>query len=70
MAPDGTSLGAIRAIHDFGAGDLLELALADGRTVMVPFTRAVVTEIDLARRRAVAVLPADVLEDGAKGTAA
>ena len=70
VAPDGTPQGTIHAIHDFGAGDLLELALADGRTVMVPFTRAVVTEIDLGRRRAVAVLPADVLEDGAKGTAA
>ncbi|MBI3513942.1 MAG: 16S rRNA processing protein RimM [Proteobacteria bacterium] len=65
-APDGTTLGTIRAVHDFGAGDLVELELVDGRAVMVPFTRAVVTEIDLARGRAVAVLPADALDDTAK----
>jgi 16S rRNA processing protein RimM len=65
-SPDGAALGAIRAVHDFGAGDMLELALADGRAVMVPFTRAVVTEIDLAQRRAVVALPAELL-DTSKG---
>jgi len=70
VAPDGAPLGTIRALHDFGAGDLLELSLADGRTVMVPFTRAVVPEIDLAQRRAVIVLPVEVsgevVADGAR----
>jgi 16S rRNA processing protein RimM len=62
-APDGTRLGTIRAVDDFGAGPVLELALADGRAAMMPFTRAVVPEIDLAHGRAVAVLPAGLLDE-------
>ncbi|MBX6369503.1 MAG: ribosome maturation factor RimM [Rhodospirillales bacterium] len=45
---DGTLLGRVCAVHDFGAGDSLELALADGGTLLVPFTKAVVPEIDVA----------------------
>jgi 16S rRNA processing protein RimM len=65
VAPDGAALGSIRALHDFGAGDVLELVLRDGRAVMVPFSRAVVPEIDLAQRRAVIVMPDEVVADGA-----
>jgi 16S rRNA processing protein RimM len=61
--PAGAPLGTIQAVEDFGAGPLLELALADGRSAMVPFTRAVVTEVDLARGRAVVALPAGLLDD-------
>ncbi|HUA54707.1 MAG TPA: ribosome maturation factor RimM [Candidatus Sulfotelmatobacter sp.] len=61
--PAGAPLGTIRAVDDFGAGPVLELTLADGRAVMVPFTRAVVTEIDVARGRAVVALPAGLLDD-------
>ena len=61
VAPDGAPLGAIRAVHDFGAGDLLELSLRDGRSVMVPFTAAVVPALDLAQRRATIVLPDGLL---------
>src|SRR5690349_11527190 len=35
----GGALGRVRAVHDFGAGDSLEVNCADGRVVMVPFTR-------------------------------
>lgn len=45
---DGTPLGRVCAVHDFGAGDSLELALADGGTLLVPFTKAAVPEIDIA----------------------
>jgi 16S rRNA processing protein RimM len=60
--PDGAPLGTIRAVDDYGAGDVLELELRDGRAVMVPFTRAVVPTIDLAARRAVVALPEGALE--------
>jgi 16S rRNA processing protein RimM len=69
-APDGAALGTIRTVDDFGAGTLLELALADGRAVMVPFTRAVVPEIDLAHGRAVVVVPAGLLDETAPDEAA
>jgi len=42
----GEPLGTVRAVNDFGAGDILEIIGA--RTVLVPFTRAIVPEVDLA----------------------
>lgn len=56
VGADGTRLGTIIAVHDFGAGTCLELD--DG--ALLPFTRAVVPEIDLATRRAVVVRPVEV----------
>lgn len=45
--PDGTHFGTVRAVHDFGAGDSLEIERADG-DVMVPFTKAAVPVVDIA----------------------
>jgi 16S rRNA processing protein RimM len=63
VTPDGTPLGAIVAVHNYGAGDLLEIAPKRGETILVPFTRAVVPEVDLASGRAIVVpteeLPAE-----------
>ena len=56
--PGGRPLGEIVGVHDYGAGDLLELRLAgSGKTELVAFTEAFVPEIDLAARRAVVLLP-------------
>lgn len=44
---DGRELGRITAVHDFGAGDVLEIA-GEGGSVMVPFRRAIVPTVDLA----------------------
>lgn len=38
----GDPLGKILAVHNFGAGDMLELRLTDGKSVFVPFTKAAV----------------------------
>jgi 16S rRNA processing protein RimM len=44
----GDALGTVVGIHNFGAGDLLEIRPSDGgATVMLPFTRAVVPSIDV-----------------------
>lgn len=54
----GTVLGRVRAIHDHGAGDLLEiLAPGSSSTVLLPFTRAAVPTVDLAAGRIVADPP-------------
>ena len=46
---DGRRLGRVRALHDFGAGDLIEFAPDGGGTPRVlPFTREAVPDIDLA----------------------
>lgn len=45
---DENLLGTIRAVHNFGAGDILELTTLDGATVMHPFDRHFTPHIDLA----------------------
>jgi 16S rRNA processing protein RimM len=54
---DGQPLGVIRAVQDFGAGDLLEIQPPDGASWWLPFTRETVPEVRLAERRIVAVPP-------------
>ena len=63
----GTPLGTVVALHNFGAGDLIELRRADGgATVMLPFTDTVVPEIDIAGGRIVVDPPAGALDGPAK----
>ena len=46
--PAGGLLGQVHAVHDHGAGDLLEVRAPDRREpVLVPFTRQIVPTVDL-----------------------
>ena len=48
---NGARLGTVRALHDFGAGDLIEVLPDEGgRPRVFPFTREAVPAIDLAAR--------------------
>lgn len=40
VSETGEPLGTVRAIEDFGAGDLLDIARPDGKTFMVPVASA------------------------------
>jgi 16S rRNA processing protein RimM len=60
VAPDGASLGTVTAVHNFGAGDVIEIKSAQGETLLVPFTETAVPKIDLAARRVVVVPPVEV----------
>ncbi|MEM8851827.1 MAG: ribosome maturation factor RimM [Pseudomonadota bacterium] len=60
----GVDLGRVHAVHDHGAGDLLELRSKGGAPVLVPFTKAIVPTIDLAAGRVVIDPPAGLLDDG------
>jgi 16S rRNA processing protein RimM len=52
--PAGEVFGTVIAIHNFGAGDLIEVKDRDNRsTHMLPFDKATVPEIDLAAGRIV-----------------
>lgn len=51
--PDGVKLGAVKAMHDFGAGDIVELTLSAGGTVMVPFTKSAIPRVSIAEHRIV-----------------
>jgi len=54
MRPDGTPFGVVAGVANHGAGEILDIRLADGdRVVSVPFTRAVVPEVDVAGGRIV-----------------
>ena len=43
---DGKALGQVKAVQDFGAGDLLEVAGDEG-VILIPFTKAAVPHVDL-----------------------
>ncbi|MBB5517962.1 ribosome maturation factor RimM [Amphiplicatus metriothermophilus] len=49
----GARLGRVVAVHNFGAGDILELGERDGgaRAVMIPFLKTAVPAIDLEAGR-------------------
>jgi 16S rRNA processing protein RimM len=53
-------IGRVIAIHNFGAGNIIEIAPANGATMLLPFTNAVVPTVDLAGGRVVIELPAEI----------
>jgi 16S rRNA processing protein RimM len=58
VTPEGVSLGNVAALHNFGAGDLIEIATtAGGEPLLLPFTETVVPKIDTALRQVTIVLP-------------
>jgi len=64
VTTDGRALGTVVAIHDFGAGDILELRQEGKRdTVMLPFTSATVPVVDIAGRRIVIDPPEGLFKD-------
>jgi 16S rRNA processing protein RimM len=60
----GAVLGTVKAVHDHGAGDLLEIARPGGETVLLPFTRAAVPTVDLTAHRIVADPPEGLFDGG------
>jgi 16S rRNA processing protein RimM len=57
---DGAPFGTIKAVHNFGAGDLLEIEpVAGGATMMLPFSETMVPAVDVAGGKIVVVPPAD-----------
>ena len=56
-------IGRVIAIHNFGAGDIIEIAPPNGATMLLPFTNAVVPTVDLAGGRVVIELLAEIEGD-------
>jgi 16S rRNA processing protein RimM len=63
-------IGRVIGIHNFGAGDIIEIAPPQGATMLLPFTNAVVPEVDLATGRVVIALPEEIDGDDPSGTGA
>ena len=56
---EGRVLGRIAAIHNYGAGDVIEITRSDGDSVMLAFTRETVPTIDIPGGRVVVAVPED-----------
>ena len=54
---NGNAIGSVIAVHNFGAGDIIEIQPPEGGTMLLPFTETVVPEIDIKGGRIVVALP-------------
>ena len=66
---DGKPLGRVRAVENFGAGDLLAIDRPGRGPVSLPFNDRVVPVVDLAAGRLVVDPPAGLIEDAKEGKA-
>jgi 16S rRNA processing protein RimM len=62
-------VGTVTRVHNFGAGDLLEVQPTAGAPVLLTFTQAVVPEIDMVARRIVIDPPDGTFDEAAPDTA-
>lgn len=62
----GKTLGTVRAVFDFGAGDMLEILPKEGAIIMVPFTKAIVPIVDIAKGRVVVDPPEGLITEKKK----
>ena len=56
---EGRVLGKVAAFHNYGAGDVMEIARPDGDSILIAFTRETVPTIDIAGGRIVVAVPED-----------
>lgn len=58
VGPDGAILGTVTAVANHGAGDFIEIVLSGSRrTELIPFTKAFVPEVNIARSHILVRLP-------------
>jgi 16S rRNA processing protein RimM len=62
VGPDGATLGTVTFVANYGAGDLLDIETPDGRSVLMPFTKAFAPRIDVMARRIEAEPPEGLFE--------
>ena len=53
-------LGSVVAIHNFGAGDIIEIQPLRGASMLLPFTNAAVPSVDIEGGRVVIELPQEI----------
>lgn len=64
VGQDGTDFGIVMAVHDFGAGDLLEVGPRGRKTGdLVPFSAEAVPTVDLAGGRLILVPPPGLFDE-------
>lgn len=61
VSPDGAPIGTVAAVHNFGAGDIVEIAPAEGGpSRLIAFTDDTVPEVDVAGGRLVLIPPEEL----------
>jgi 16S rRNA processing protein RimM len=69
LRADGSVVGEVVAMQNFGAGDLLEIRLSGKRrTEFVPFDEDFVLELDLDAGFVTVIMPDDTVTDDSDGT--
>lgn len=64
---DAALLGKVKAVQDFGAGDMLEYhPSGGGESVLIPFTRETVPVVDLTNGRVVVIIPEETTDDSSQ----
>jgi 16S rRNA processing protein RimM len=59
VAPDGSSVGEVIDVPNYGAGDLIEIRPeGGGETLLIPFTQGNVPSVDIAGGRLLVAVPA------------
>ena len=62
VSPEGEMLGKVIEVHDFGAGDILEIRLTNGKSELFAFTRENFPDIRIAQGEITFVPPQTVSE--------
>ena len=57
---EGRLIGLVRGIHNFGAGDVLDIEKPDGSEALLPFTRDFVPVVDVKVGRLVVAVPEEI----------
>jgi 16S rRNA processing protein RimM len=53
----GTLVGSVTGLFDFGAGDIVEITPEGGKPLLLPFTKAAVPSVDIKAGHILVVLP-------------
>ena len=67
VSASGARVGRVIAVHNFGAGDLLEIAPDGAPSFFLPFTAETVPDVAVAEGRITVDLPAGLLDEDGEG---
>jgi 16S rRNA processing protein RimM len=70
LGQEGEAVGTVKALYDFGAGDVLEIERPEASDVMLSFNEEMVTDVDIKAGRLVVDIPPELLESGNSKTKA
>jgi 16S rRNA processing protein RimM len=66
----GVNIGEVAAVHNFGAGDIVEIRLTDRSTVLLPFTDAAVPKVDIDAGQIIVDPPEGILPPSSRPSVA